>query len=125
MKYNNGLFVFRRDLRIVDNHGLLLANSICNNIFTIFIFTPEQVSNSNDYKSNNAIQFMIESLKELSSEISKKGGRLYTFYGNNINVIKKCLSTFCKISFPFANDLCRLTKMINNKMTANFAPLMF
>jgi deoxyribodipyrimidine photo-lyase len=94
MKYNNGLFVFRRDLRIVDNHGLLLANSICNNIFTIFIFTPEQVSNSNDYKSNNAIQFMIESLKELSSEISKKGGRLYTFYGNNINVIKKCLSTF-------------------------------
>ena len=62
--------------------------------FFQFIFTPEQVSNSNDYKSNNAIQFMIESLKELSSEISKKGGRLYTFYGNNINVIKKCLSTF-------------------------------
>ena len=102
MKYNNGLFIFRRDLRIVDNHGLLLANSLCHNIFTIFIFTPEQVGNSNDYKSNNAIQFMIESLKDLSSEISKKDGHLYTFYGNNTTIVKKCLSLF-KIDFVCFN----------------------
>ena len=35
-KYENGLFIFRRDLRIVDNNGLNLLNQVCKNIFTIF-----------------------------------------------------------------------------------------
>jgi deoxyribodipyrimidine photolyase len=41
--YKNGLFVFRRDLRIIDNKGLNLLNVHCKNVFTIFIFTPEQM----------------------------------------------------------------------------------
>ena len=35
-QYENGLFIFRRDLRIVDNNGLNLLNSKCKNIYTIF-----------------------------------------------------------------------------------------
>ena len=90
-KFENGLFIFRRDLRIIDNNGLNYLSTICNNIFTIFIFTPEQVGNRNDYKSDNAVQFMIESLQDLSSEISKQGGKLHTFYGDNERVIKECI----------------------------------
>ena len=82
-KTENGLFIFRRDQRIVDNNGLLLASNKCSKIFTVFIFTPEQVTSSNKFKSDNAVHFMIESLKDLASEISKKGGHLYTFYGKN------------------------------------------
>ena len=85
--FNNGLFIFRRDLRIIDNHGLHLLHQKCKNIYTIFIFTPEQVTNANKYKSNNAVQFMIESLRELSAEIDKKGGHLYTFYGTNEKIV--------------------------------------
>jgi deoxyribodipyrimidine photo-lyase len=102
MKYENGLFIFRRDLRIVDNIGLLLANSKCKNVYTIFIFTPEQVSSINSFKSNNAIQFMIESLMSLENEIDKVGGKLYTFYGYNDNVIKNCIKNF-DIDFVCSN----------------------
>ena len=41
--YENGLFIFRRDLRIVDNSAFNYANKVCKNLYTIFIFTPEQV----------------------------------------------------------------------------------
>ena len=94
MSFENGLFIFRRDYRIIDNHGLLLANTKCKNVFTIFIFTPEQVGSSNQYKSNNCVQFMIESLEELSDEISKKGGKLYSFYGDNIKIINEVVKKF-------------------------------
>ena len=52
--FENGLFIFRRDLRIIDNNGLNLLNEKCKNIYTIFIFTPEQVGSSNKYKSDNS-----------------------------------------------------------------------
>ena len=73
--YENGLFIFRRDLRIEDNMALNYAAKHCNNVYTLFNFTPEQVVN-NVFKSNNAIHFMIESLKSLQSSISDKGGKL-------------------------------------------------
>lgn len=90
----NGLFIFRRDLRIVDNNGLNFLSELCNNIYTIFIFTPEQVGSGNKYKSDNAVQFMIESLEDLASEIRKQGGHLYTFYGKNNKVIADCIKAW-------------------------------
>ena len=93
-KYENGLFIFRRDLRIIDNNGLNLLNEKCKNIFAIFIFTPEQIGSGNKYKSDNAVQFMIESLEDLASQISKSGGKLYTFYGHNEKIIADCINAF-------------------------------
>ena len=60
------LFIFRRDYRIIDNKGLIEACKKSNEILCVFIFTPEQVKD-NKFKSENAIQFMIESLKDLIS----------------------------------------------------------
>ena len=85
--YENGLFIFRRDFRVIDNIGLNLANKICKHVYPIFIFTPEQVTGANKFKSNNAVQFMIESLQDLSSQISKMGGKLLCFYGNNDTIV--------------------------------------
>jgi deoxyribodipyrimidine photo-lyase len=93
-KYENGLFIFRRDLRLTDNIGINLLNDNCKNIYTIFIFTPEQVGSSNKYKSVNSVQFMIESLESLSSHIKKSGGHLYTFYGKNEKVIADCIKAW-------------------------------
>lgn len=86
-KYENGLFIFRRDFRVIDNVGLNLANSICKRIYPVFIFTPEQVTGANKFKSDNAVQFMIESLQDLSSQISKMGGQLMCFYGHNTSIV--------------------------------------
>jgi deoxyribodipyrimidine photo-lyase len=88
-KYENGLFIFRRDLRIQDNIGLNYALSQCKNVYTIFIFTPEQVTSKNKFKSDNSIQFMIESLDELSENIKQHGGVLELFYGENNKIITK------------------------------------
>ena len=93
-KFENGLFIFRRDLRIVDNNGLNLLNEKCKNIYAIFIFTPEQVGSGNKYKSDNSVQFMISSLQDLSSQISKSGGHLYTFYGHNDKVVADCIKAW-------------------------------
>jgi len=92
-KFENGLFIFRRDLRVVDNNGLNLANSICKKIYPIFIFTPEQVTGSNKFKSDNAVQFMIESLQDLSSKITRMGGHLMCFYGNNNSIVSYLIKT--------------------------------
>jgi deoxyribodipyrimidine photo-lyase len=86
-KYENGLFIFRRDLRVIDNIGLNLANSICKRIYAIFIFTPEQVTSANKYKSDEAVQFMIESLENLYSQIGKMNGKLLCFYGKNDTIV--------------------------------------
>lgn len=93
-KFKNGLFIFRRDFRIVDNNGLNYLSELCENIYTIFVFTPEQVGNANMYKSENAVQFMIESLISLANDIKKHGGNLYTFYGKNNKVLSDCIAAF-------------------------------
>lgn len=93
-KLENGLFIFRRDLRTIDNNGLNVLAKLCNNVYTIFIFTPEQVGSTNKYKSNNSVQFMIESLADLASEIKTQGGQLHTFYGNNTKVLADCIKAW-------------------------------
>ncbi len=85
--FENGLFIFRRDFRVVDNVGLNVMNSMCKRIYPIFIFTPEQVTGANKYKSDEAVQFMIESLQNLSSHISKMNGKLLCFYGKNDSIV--------------------------------------
>ena len=87
MVHENGLFIFRRDLRIQDNLALNKLSNLCKKVHTIFIFTPEQVSN-NKYKSDNAIKFMIESLNDLDASLIQKKGKLQTFYGNTLSVVK-------------------------------------
>lgn len=64
------LFIFRRDFRIVDNTALNYCYKNSDKIIAIFIFTPEQVTKKNTYKSNNAIQFMIESLKNINVTVN-------------------------------------------------------
>lgn len=93
-KFENGLFIFRRDLRIIDNVGLNMLSSLCENIYTIFIFTKEQVSDENKYKSNASVQFMLESLICLQTQIEKQDGKLYCYYGKNEIIVKNCIDKF-------------------------------
>jgi deoxyribodipyrimidine photo-lyase len=63
------IFIFRRDFRIKDNTALNEAIKNNDIIYPIFIFTPEQIK-YNKYKSDNSVQFMIESLLELKRLIN-------------------------------------------------------
>ena len=115
-KMENGLFIFRRDLRIVDNNGLNFLSELCNNIYTIFIFTPEQVGSGNKYKSNNAVQFMIQSLEDLSAQIHKEGGKLYTFYGDNEKVVTDCIKAWDINVVAFNLDITPYSRLRDDKI---------
>jgi len=87
----NGLFIFHRDLRTQDNNGLLESSRQCEKLYTCFIFTPEQVGKANSFRSQNAIQFMIESLGELMGDLNKQGGELLLFYGNQNAILRSLI----------------------------------
>lgn len=80
-KHNLSLFIFRRDLRVIDNTALNAALKESYVVIPCFIINPEQVGSQNEYRSKHAIQFMIESLAQLSEEIAELSGQLYFFEG--------------------------------------------
>ena len=100
--HERGLFIFHRDLRIIDNVGLIQAFIECERVYTCFIFTPEQVGSGNTYRSQNAIQFMMESLEELATDIRKNGGELIVLYGDP-TTMSRVLITTLGVSAVFVN----------------------
>lgn len=93
-QYQLSLFIFRRDLRLHDNTGLLAALQNSHAVLPCFIFDPRQIEVENPYRSTNAIQFLLESLDDLSSELQQRGGRLAIFYGKPEAVIKNIHAEF-------------------------------
>jgi len=87
--YNISLIIFRRDLRLEDNTALIRAIKESKKIMPLFIFDPRQIGSQNKFRSMNAIQFMIESLKDLDQQIKDTGGKLYFFTGIAEKVITK------------------------------------
>jgi deoxyribodipyrimidine photo-lyase len=63
------IYIFHRDLRLADNRTLEAAiekaHELRCKILPVFIFTEVQVTEKNRFKSNNSIQFMLESLADL------------------------------------------------------------
>jgi deoxyribodipyrimidine photo-lyase len=89
---STAIFIFTRDLRLEDN--IPLINALKNNkyVLPIFIFNPVQITDDNSYKSNNCVQFMIECLDDLNNELKTKGSRLFYFYGDTYDILKKIIN---------------------------------
>jgi len=100
--YKKSIFIFRRSLRINDNTGLLKALKFSKQVIPIFIFTPEQIL-KNRYKSDNAVQFMVESLNELNKELKKIGSRLFYFFGKSHEIVQGLIKS-SKIEAVFVNS---------------------
>lgn len=92
-KYKKSLFIFRRDLRLNDNLGLIQALKNSETVIPCFIFDPVQLSKTNEYKSNNALQFMIESLHDLDAALKKHSHGLYFFHGSPDTVVDHIIKT--------------------------------
>ena len=100
-KENTSLFIFRRDFRLYDNTALYRCFKESKTVYPIFIFTPEQVTNKNEFKSSNAIQFMITSLQDLHT--FQKLQELTLFQGNYIDVLKQIINNNPQISAIYTN----------------------
>ena len=92
-KFNNALFIFRRDLRLEDNTALMAASHDAASIIPIFIVDPRQAGTTNPYRSLNAIQFMKEALDDLTKNLKAQGGQLYICSGTAEEVIAKILQS--------------------------------
>ena len=89
------VFIFTRDLRLEDNLALNEAiqsdtSASAEPLYLVFQFRKQQIGTKNDYRSDNAIEFMIESLKDLESDIKGYGGKLFLLYetSGNLQLIK-------------------------------------
>jgi len=86
--YKKSLFIFRRDLRLEDNNGLIEALDNSEQVILLFIFDPQQAyPQKNEYFSENAFEFMIASLKELESSANAKKAKLYLAEGTYEKVL--------------------------------------
>jgi deoxyribodipyrimidine photo-lyase len=116
MSYNLSIFIFRRDLRLEDNTGLIEALKQSNKVLPIFIFTPEQITSKNEYKSDNSVQFLMESLDDLNQSLIKNNSKLIYFYGDIITVLKSLIQDL-EIDSIFVNqDYTPYSKERDNKI---------
>ncbi len=90
-QFNRSLFIFRRDLRLRDNSGLISALEQSHGVLPCFILDPRQLG-ENSYRSDNAVQFMFESLEQTDRDLRQSGGRLYLFEGISHEVVGRLLS---------------------------------
>jgi len=123
MKYNHSLFIFTRDLRLEDNTALIEALNNSNFVIPIFILNPVQLNDSNKYKSNNSVQFMMESLIELDKELREHGSKLFLFNDEPDKVLDKLLhsdkdieSVYINMDYtPFARNRTKTLRKVCDK----------
>lgn len=102
------VFLFHRDLRIVDNTAFNAAVKWCREndgvLVPMFVFPPEQIDPGiNKYFSNAAVQFMCESLVDLDAAIASS---LLMFKADTLdalNIVRKHVPTisevFCNMDY--------------------------
>ena len=75
------IHIFRRDYRLEDNTTLIEACKTHDIVLPIFIFTKTQIDKkTNPYRSDNCVQFLCESLKDLDIQLHKISGCSLTIF---------------------------------------------
>ena len=117
--HNNTLYLFRRDLRIAHNKGFYeCITNTKQKAFPLFIFTKEQVTDTNKYRSHHAIQFMIESLDDLTTSLKTKSGvTLPLLYSDNIiNTLSKVIEANNIDALYITEDYTPYAQKLQHKM---------
>ncbi len=101
-RYQRSLFIFRRDLRCDDNSALIRALEESSQVIACFIFDPRQTA-VHPYKSEPAFAFMVQSLKDLRSELKERKARLFVFEGLPHEVVGRLIENE-KIEAVYVNE---------------------
>ena len=107
--YKRSAFIFRRDLRLNDNSGLIRALERSDEVLCCFIFDPRQIS-TNHYFSTPGFQFMLESLEQLAQELESLGGRLYFFNGTAEEISTRLIQEIQVDAIFFNRDYTRFSR---------------
>lgn len=104
MYYEKSIFIFHRSLRLEDNRGLVEALKNSEKVIPIFIFTPEQITDKNKFRSINSIIFMVEALEDLNKQLHNFGSKLFIFYGEQDNILQNILEQDDDIGAIYINE---------------------
>ncbi|MBA2483397.1 MAG: deoxyribodipyrimidine photo-lyase, partial [Nitrosomonas sp.] len=70
--YSISLFIFRRELRLNDNTGLIRACKMSDKVIPVFVLDPRQVE-PHPYRSIAALEFMCDALIDLDKSLRELG----------------------------------------------------
>lgn len=70
MLHNRSLFIFRQDLRIHDNTGLIKAIKESKEIIPVFIFDTNVLDTFP--KHDKRLSFLVDALKQLDADLHKR-----------------------------------------------------
>jgi deoxyribodipyrimidine photo-lyase len=79
--YHTAAFIFRRDYRLVDNHGLNAALNQSQRVIACFIADPQQIQ-AHAYQSQPGLQFMLQSLVDLQQQLQTFDSQLAVYYAS-------------------------------------------
>ena len=93
---------FRRDLRLNDNSALKLAQSSGKDVQCIFIFDKNILDRLED-EFDPRVTFIHNELKEIDTELRKKGSSLWVFYGDPTLINRALLKNHPEIDSIYFN----------------------
>lgn len=102
------LFLFRRDLRVDDNVGLIEALEQSRAVVPAFILDPTLLANPT--RSANAIQFMTGALRDLAGQLKVRGGHLHLLAGRPADVLARLTDTHAFSGVFFNEDVTPYSK---------------
>ena len=102
MKTKLNLFWFRRDLRLIDNHGLYEALQSELPVLPIFIFDTN-ILDKLENKEDKRVDFIFQALEKLNEYLEKQGKSIQIFYGKTLEIYEK-LSQQYEIGNVFCNE---------------------
>ncbi len=102
MKTKINIFWFRRDLRLIDNHGLYEALQSELHVLPIFIFDTE-ILNQLENKEDKRVDFIFQALEKLNEYLEKQGKSIQIFYGKPLEIYEN-LSQQYEIGNVFCNE---------------------
>ena len=102
MKTKLNLFWFRRDLRLIDNHGLYEALQSELPVLPIFIFDTN-ILDKLENKEDKRVDFIFQALEKLNEYLEKQGKSIQIFYGKPLEIYEN-LSQQYEIGNVFCNE---------------------
>lgn len=102
MKTKLNLFWFRRDLRLIDNHGLYEALKLELPVLPIFIFDTN-ILDKLENKEDKRVDFIFQALEKLNEYLEKQGKSIQIFYGKPLEIYEN-LSQQYEIGNVFCNE---------------------
>ena len=102
-KYQKSLFLFRRDLRLADNSGLIESCRHSAESIPCFILDPMLLKKSNSKFSDFRIQFLHDCLLDLQRQLGEKKSYLHIFSGHPETIIASLIDSL-KINAVFVNS---------------------